>query len=296
MNLNRPVNPTELLRQTRRIQLRTSHRVDDMLAGSWSSAFQGRGMEFEEVRPYQVGDDVRAIDWNVTARTGEPFVKLFREERELSVQLLVDGSGSLSIGTRTQTKHALVTELVATIALSAIKNQDKVGLTIFTDRIEKAVPPRSGSRHTLRLIRELLAWSSDHGGTDLAVGLRHLARTARRRSIVFFISDFQDDAFDRELRLACRRHDLIPVIVSDPRERHLPPVGLVRLRDVETGQLVTLDTSSRRHRQAYQRMAEEADQRRDAMLRRLQLQPLRLQTGQDIVSPLQRYLDQRERA
>ena len=286
--------PRETLKKIRRIQIRTSHKVDELLAGNWHSAFKGRRIEFEEVRPYQIGDDVRAIDWNVTARSGEPFVKLFREERELSVQLLVDLSSSLNLGTTSQTKRELVAELGALLAMSAIKNNDKVGLTLFTDGIEKAIPARKGSRHVLRLIRELLYCKPIGSGTNVRRALEHLNRVSKRRMVVFLISDFQDSNYESALKVACRRHDIIPVVISDPREHEMPNVGLIRLQDEETGEVITIDTASRKNRLAYAEAYRQQMVERDNMLRRLRLTPIHLETGCDIVQPLHRYFHQRE--
>ena len=286
--------PQEVFQKIRHIQIRSSHKVDELLAGSWHSAFKGRGVEFEEVRPYQVGDDVRTIDWNVTARSDQPFVKLFREEREMSVMLLVDLSPSQSFGTSTQTKRELVAELGATIAMSAIKNNDKVGLTLFTDDIEKSIPPRKGSRHVLRLIRELLYCDPVGTGTSLRMALEHLNRTSKRRSVVFLVSDFQDDGFEQLLRIARRKHDIVPVVVSDPREFSIPNVGLIRLRDSETGETVMFDTASRRNREQYRRLSEQRIEARDATFRRLQMEPVHLTTGKDLIEPLRRYFHSRE--
>jgi uncharacterized protein (DUF58 family) len=286
--------PSEIIRKIRRIQIHTSHIVDQLLAGEWSSAFKGSGIEFEEVRPYQFGDDVRSIDWNVTARTGRPFVKLFREERELSVMLLVDLSASQSLGTHWQTKRELVTELGATLAFSAIKGNDKVGLTLFTDAIEKFVPPRKGTRHVLRIIRELLYCEPVGQGTSLRGALEHLNRTARRRTVVFLISDFQDTGYDRALRVARRKHDIIPLVVADEREFMMPRVGLVRLRDAETGKMVVLDTFSRANRRAYEQTARRQAAERDALFRSLQIDPVHIYTGEDFVEPLQRFFHKRE--
>ncbi|MDE0864289.1 MAG: DUF58 domain-containing protein [Rubripirellula sp.] len=286
--------PREMMRKIRRIQIHTSHVVDDLLAGQWHSAFKGRGVEFEEVRPYQVGDDVRTIDWNVTARAGEPFVKLFREERELSVMLLVDLSASQDFGTNLQTKRELITELGATLAFSAIKNNDKVGLSLFTDQIEKAIPPRKGKRHVLRLIRELLYCQPIGRGTHLKSALDHLLRTASQRTVVFLISDFQDIGFEKTLRITRKKHDVIPILISDQREQELPNVGLLRLRDPESGSMVTIDTSSRRHREAFRKMQELEAANRDAIFRRLKMQPIRLSTGEDYVDPLKRFFHRRE--
>ena len=286
--------PREVIRKIRRIQIRTSHKVDELLAGTWNSAFKGRGIEFEEVRPYQVGDDVRTIDWNVTARSDVPYVKLFREERELAVVLLVDLSGSQNFGTNNQTKRELVAELGATLAMSAIKNNDKVGLTLFTDEIEKFIPPRKGSRHVLRLIRELLYCQPVGSRTDLRRALEHLNRTSRRRSVVFLISDFQDSGFEATLKVARRKHDIIPVVISDLREAEMPNVGLVRLQDGETGDVITLDTASRKNRQLFAELYRRHTESRDAMFRRQRLEPLHLETGRDPVDPLRRYFHKRE--
>lgn len=286
--------PRDVMKRIRRIQIHTSHLVDDLLAGGWHSAFKGRGMEFEEVRPYQVGDDVRAIDWNVTARSGEPYVKLFREERELSVMLLVDLSASQSFGTHHQTKRELVTELGATLAFSAIKNNDKVGLTLFTDGIEKAVPPRKGTRHVLRLIRELLYCDPMGRGTSIRAAIEHLNRTASRRTVVFLISDFQDVDYEKTLKVARRKHDIIPMVIGDRREYELPNVGLIRLRDRESGQTVSIDTSSRRHRKAYEQLMRERAEARSTIFRRMRMEPIPIWTGEDYVEPLQRFFHRRE--
>lgn len=286
--------PREVFQKIRKIQIRSAHQVDELLAGSWNSAFKGRGIEFEEVRPYQPGDDVRTIDWNVTARSNQPFIKLFREEREMSVQLLVDMSTSLEFGTQGQTKRELVAELGATLAMSATRNNDRVGLTLFTDQIEKSIPPRKGSRHVLRIIRELLYCQPVGAGTSLYTAIEHLNRTSKRRSVVFVISDFQDQGYESLLRVARRKHDLIPVVVGDPRESEVPNVGLVRLQDSETGQTIMLDTASRRNRERYQQMCLENEHQRDAMFRRLKMSPIRLTTGKDVVEPLRRFFHSRE--
>lgn len=287
--------PREVLKNIRKIQIRTSHRVDELLAGSWHSAFKGRGIEFEEVRPYAIGDDVRAIDWNVTARSDRPFIKLFREERELSVMLLVDLSGSVEVGTTAQTKRQLITEVGATLAMSAIKNNDRVGLTLFTDQIEKTVMPSKGSRHVLRLIRELLYCQPVGQGTDLSRALENLNRTQKRRVVVFLISDFIDrHEFEKPLRIAARRHDIVPVVVTDPSELELPDVGLIRVRDAESGEIVTVDSSSRSQRKLYRQLAAQQREKRDRLLARNKLRPLYLQTGEDCVEPLRKYFHQRE--
>src|SRR6476659_9115882 len=273
--------PREIIKKIRRIEIHTSRIVNELLAGQWNSAFKGRGIEFEEVRPYQIGDDVRAIDWNVTARMGRPFIKLFREEREMAVMLLVDQSASQSLGTHWQTKRELVTELGATLAFSAIKGNDKVGLTLFTDAVEKHVPPRKGTRHVLRIIRELLYCEPVGQGTSLRRALEHLNRTAKRRSVVFLVSDFQDSGYERALRVARRKHYVIPLVVADEREFKMPRVGLLRLRDAETGKMVVLDTFSRANHRAYEQHTRRQAAERDALFRSLRIDPIHIYTGED---------------
>ena len=265
------------------------------MAGQYQSAFKGRGIEFEEVRPYQVGDDIRAIDWNVTARVGEPFIKLFREERELAVRLIVDLSASQGLGTNHQTKRDLVAELSASLAFAAIKNNDKVGLVLFTDDIEKSIPPGKGSRHGLRMIREILFTQPMGHGTNISGAIEHLSRTAKRRSVVFIVSDFMDSDYEKSLKVARRKHDIIPVVVSDRRELTMPNVGLLRLRDAETGETVLMDTSSRRTRTLYEQQARDRIEARDKVFQRLRLRPIHVSTGEDFVEPLQRFFRYREK-
>lgn len=286
--------PKELLKKIRRIEIRTSHMVNDALAGQYHSAFKGRGMEFEEVRPYQIGDDVRTIDWNVSARYGEPFVKIFREERELTVFLVVDLSRSQEFGSNEQLKRELVAEIGATLAFSAIKNNDKIGLMCFTDRVEKFVPPRKGTGHVLRVIRELLAFEPEGRGTDIAGALDHLSRVVRRRSVVFIISDFQDDGYERALRRTKRRHDVILVNVADRREREMPAVGIVELIESETGRRVVVDTSNARWRRAYAEITGAAEERRTRLLRQLRVDSIDVATGESYVEPLVRFFRTRE--
>ncbi|MCZ6816282.1 MAG: DUF58 domain-containing protein [Planctomycetota bacterium] len=286
--------PRELLKKIRRIQIRTSHMANDMLAGQYHSAFKGRGMEFEEVREYSAGDDVRTIDWNVTARQGRPFVKRFREERELTVMLLVDVSGSQAFGTAGQLKRDLATEVGATLAFSAIKNNDKVGLIGFSDRIEKYVKPDQGTRHVLRVIRELLTMEATGNGTDVAAALDHLNRVLTRRAVVFLISDFQDTGYEQALRIARRRHDLIPVVITDPREVEFPKVRFIELVDAETGEHVTLDSSSAVFRREYTRRARAAAIERQRLFRTMKADPIELTTGQSFVEPLTRYFRARK--
>jgi uncharacterized protein (DUF58 family) len=290
-----PIDPKELLRKVRRIEIRTSHMVNDVLAGQYHSAFKGRGVEFEEVRPYQIGDDVRSIDWNVSARYGHPFVKMFREERELTVVLLVDVSASNLFGTAGQLKRDLVAEVCATLAFSAIRNNDKVGLICFTNEIEKVVPARKGPRHVLRVIRELLVHQPVGRGTNLTAALDYLNGIIRRKAVVFIVSDFQTSGYEDTLRVARRRHDVIPIIVADPREMMLPDVGLIELRDVETGRTIVVDTSSRRFRAEFEARARQRIDERDRTLHRMNINAIHVQTGQSFVEPLTRYFRARER-
>jgi uncharacterized protein (DUF58 family) len=254
--------PPDVLRQVRRLRLRARRAVKDLLGGEYHSVFKGRGLAFEDVREYQPGDDVRGIDWNVTARMGHPYVKRFIEERELTVVLFVDASGSQQFGTARQPKREVLAELAAVLAFSAVSNNDKVGLLTVTDRVERFLPPRKGTRHVLRLLRDVLFFQPAHRGTDLRRGLDYLNRVQRRRAIVFLLSDFRDRGFESAFKQTGRRHDLIAVRISDPREEELPAVGLLELEDAETGAAFLLDTGDRAVREAYR---EAARQRRDGV-------------------------------
>lgn len=287
--------PKELLKKVRQIQIRTSHRVNDVFAGHYHSAFRGLGMEFEEVREYQPGDEIRAIDWNVTARQGRPFIKKFREERELTVVLVVDLSASSAFGTNQQLKRELAAEAGATLAFSAIRNNDKVGLIGFSDRIEKFVPAKKGTMHVLRVIRELLYHKPAGTGTDITVALEHVNRVFRRRAVVFLISDFQAAGYETALRLVRRRHDLIPVVLGDRREAELPKARFIEMTDIETGRRVTVDASSAAFRTRLRVLAaQRADQRR-RMFRRSRVEPIELFTGESIADPLTKFFRARER-
>jgi uncharacterized protein (DUF58 family) len=259
------VLPREIVRQVRRLQLKARHAVEDLLGGEYHSVFKGTGIAFEEVRPYQPGDDVRSIDWNVTARTGTPFIKRYVEERERTLVLAVDCSGSQEFGTGLRAKREIAAELAAVLAFSAIRNNDRVGLVQFSDRVEQALPPAKGSRHVLRLIRDVLFFEPRHHGTSLSAGLDGLNKLLRRRAIVFLFSDFLDVNYDKAFGRTARRHDLIAVRVADPGEEELPAVGLVELEDAETGRRILVDTSKPAVRAAFHADAVE----RTAALRRL---------------------------
>ncbi|MFM1889743.1 MAG: hypothetical protein RLZZ565_500 [Planctomycetota bacterium] len=284
----------DLVKRIRRIQIRTSRLVTDVLAGQYHSAFKGRGMEFEEVRPYLVGDDVRTIDWNVSARLGDPHVKLFREERELTVILAVDLSGSLAFGSRAELKRELVAEIAGTLAFSAIRNNDKVALLAFTDRVELFVPPRKGPRHVLRIVRELMALEPKGTGTDLPAALEELRRIFRRSGVLFLASDFIAEGWERPFRALRQRHDLIPIVVEDRRERELPDIGLVELTDAERGDRLVVDTSDPRVRKRFASLANARRELQVDAFRRLGADPIRIETGENPVDPIAAYFRRRE--
>jgi len=289
------VIPQEVLKQIQRIHIRTRHIVNDQLVGQYESVFKGQGMEFKEVREYQPGDDIRSIDWNVTARTGSPFVKLFAEERELTVMLIVDVSGSGMFGTRGRIKNELAAELCAVLAFSAIKNNDRVGLIMFTDGVEKFVPPKKGRPHVLRVIREVLYYEPSRRGTDIGAALGYLDRVTTRRCVVFLVSDFLTAGFETALRIAGKRHDVIAVTIADPSEQTLPDVGLIQLSDAESGETILIDSSDTTVRNRY---AAEAARRRAAleqMMRSMNLDMIELRTDQPYVEPLIRFFRKRER-
>lgn len=251
--------PADVLRQVRRLHLRARRLVQTLLGGEYHSAFKGAGLSFEEVREYQPGDDVRTIDWNVTARVGHPFIKRYIEERELTMLLAVDVSASQRFGTGMLTKRAAAAELAALLALCAVSNNDRVGMVAFTSEVERFVPPNKGPRHVLRLLRDILAFEPQKTGTDLGVALDFITKVQRRRAIVFLVSDFLSSGFDRAFRRAARKHDLIAVRTTDPRERDWPAVGLVRLQDAETAAQVLVDVGDRRVRAEFaQRAAEQS--------------------------------------
>jgi uncharacterized protein (DUF58 family) len=243
--------PKEIIRKIRRIEIQTRHLVNDVFSGEYHSVFKGRGMEFSEVREYQRGDSIKTIDWNVTARMGHLFVKKFVEERELTVILMVDASSSGRFGSQRKTKREIAAEISALLAFSAIKNNDRVGLIVFTEEVEKFVPPKKGTKHVLRVIRELLYFQPSGKGTSIAAALEYLNRLTRRKAVVFLISDFLDDGYQRALRVANRRHDLVAIGITDPREQSLPRVGLMELEDAETGQMTLANTWDTRFRRRF---------------------------------------------
>ncbi len=287
--------PRELAKKIRYLQIYTSKAVNDSLAGEYESVFKGRGMEFEEVREYQIGDEVRSIDWNVTARTGEPYVKLFKEERELTVMFLVDLSASGAFGSTRQIKNEVAAELCALLAFSAIKNNDKVGLIVFTDQVEMFIPPDKGTSHVLRLIRELLNFKPRQTQTDISAGIEYLGRVTNKKSVVFLISDFLGEEFENQMRVLAKRHDLIAVSVTDPREVKMPNVGLIQLEDAETGELVLIDTGSAGFRREYDGLGSERQERLRKLFRSMDVDHIEIYTGKDYVVDLVRFFRTRER-
>jgi len=292
----------ELMRAVRRIEIRTRHLVANSFAGEYHAIFKGRGIEFDEVRPYQPGDEVRSIDWNVTARMNEPYIKRFVEERELTVMLAIDVSASGLFGTRQRSKRELLTELAAVLAFSAIANNDKVGLLAFSDQIELHIPPRKGRRHVLRLVRDMLAVEPKGRGTDLRMALDHLNRTLKRRAIVFLLSDFLGPgepaewaAYERALLVTNRRHDLVAVRISDPRERAWDSAGLVALEDAESGEMVWIDTSSREWQDAFEQNARAHRDRHQATIQHARVDSVEFSLGEDYVQPLLAFFDMRAR-
>jgi uncharacterized protein (DUF58 family) len=278
--------PQEILKQVRRIEIASRKSVNEMLAGQYHSVFKGRGMEFDEVREYSPGDDIRTIDWNVTARTGRAHVKRYVEERELTVMLLVDASASGEFGTGQRMKGELAVELCALLAFAAIKNNDRVGLIIFTDRIERFLPPRKGRKHVLRVIRELLYFEPTRRGTDIGGALEHLNKIIKRRSVVFLVSDFIGANLRQPLAIANRRHDLIAVAIDDVRERELPPIGVLELEDAETGETVRINSRSRQLREYF--AAATAGERAEllGMFKALGIDHLELRTDQAYIKSL----------
>jgi len=285
----------ELASKIRYIQIYTNKAVNDIIAGEYHSVFKGRGMEFDEVREYQPGDDVRAIDWNVTARIGHPFVKQYVEERELTVFFLVDLSASGDFGSAGKTKNEVAAELCGLLAFSAIKNNDKVGLIVFTDTVELFIPPKKGVSHVLRLIRELLGFRPRRTGTDLAAALEYFGRVARKRCVAFLVSDFIAQNYEKPLRVLARRHDMITFQISDPAEFEMPPVGLVELQDAETGEMVLLDAGNPAVRQSYREAGQARARQIADTMRAMAIDHMPLVTTDSYVQDLVRFFRVRER-
>lgn len=283
----------ELLKKIRRVEILTRHHVDETFAGQYRSVFKGRGMEFAEVREYAIGDDIRTIDWNVTARMGHPYVKQFTEERELTVILMLDLSGSGVFGSQGMTKRQAAAEAGAILAFSAIRAGDKVGLILFTDRIELYVPPAKGNIHGLRVISEMLSFKPEGRQTRIGQALDYLARVQKKKAVVFCISDFFDEGFERSMMLGARRHDLVAVNVADSREMSMPNVGLVELEDAETGSPIWIDTSNESFRRAYERRAKLRQDNLKTSFARVGVDQVNIQAGKTPVAPLVRFFAER---
>ncbi|MEQ9105572.1 MAG: DUF58 domain-containing protein [Rhodothermales bacterium] len=288
--------PKELFRKIRQIEIRTKGLVSNIFGGEYHSAFKGQGMEFAEVRPYQFGDDIRSIDWNVSARYDETFVKIFEEEREQTVMLAVDVSGSGDFGSADLLKREMAAEICAVVAFSAIQNNDKVGLLLFSDTVELFVPPKKGRKHVLRIIRDLFAHQPLSRGTGISVALNHLLHVLHRRSIVMLVSDFMDDGYEQALRALARRHDTIAVHMIDPLERDLPDVGLVDFVDPESGQTVTIDSGNTSVRDAFFTAGLQSDRTTGQLLRRVKVDRIPIHTDEGYVDPLVRFFKKRHRA
>ncbi len=287
--------PKELFKRIRQIEIRTKGLVSNIFGGEYHSAFKGTGMDFAEVRPYQFGDDVRNIDWNVSARYPETFIKVFEEEREQTVILAVDVSGSEDFASASAYKREIAAEICAVVAFSAIQNNDKVGLLLFSDQVELFVPPKKGRKHVLRLIRDLFAHEQQSTGTDLKVALNHLVHVLHRRSIVMLMSDFMDEGFEPSLRAVSRRHDTIAVHLTDPVESELPEVGLMEVTDAESGERVLIDTSDESVRSMYEQEARSRELALTRMFRRLKVDTIPIVTDEGYVDPLIRFFRQRNR-
>jgi uncharacterized protein (DUF58 family) len=288
------IDTRELMKQVRRIRVMTNRQVDEFLSGEYHSVFKGQGIEFDEVREYVSGDDVRSIDWNVTARMGHPYVKRFCEERELTVIFMVDISGSQSFGSEEKPKAEVAAELTCLLALSAIKNQDKVGLVLFSDRIEKYVSPRKGRKAAMRLVREVLATEETRHGTDINSAFRFLNKVQKRKAVVFLISDFMDSGYEKQLRIMSRKHDLICCPVSDPRERQLVNAGLVEVEDPETGDLQLVDTASRQMQEAYRAAAQSEIENLEKNFKRIRVDTIGLSTDRPFVDDVRKLFRRRQ--
>jgi uncharacterized protein (DUF58 family) len=285
----------ELIKKVRKIEIRTKGLVNQIFSGEYHSVFKGRGMAFSEVREYQLGDDIRTIDWNVSARFNHPFVKVFEEERELTVMLVVDVSGSGEFGTGQQLKKEVAAELCAVIAFSALQNNDKVGVIFFSDTVEKFIPPKKGRSHILRIVREVLDFQPVHRTTRIAEGLRYLTSAIKKRSIAFLISDFLDDGYEDALKIAARKHDLIGVRLHDPREGELLPVGLVRMRDAESNEALWVDTNDATVRQQYGRWWKDRQDTRAKLFRRSGVDTVDIRIDQSYINPLMAFFRVREK-
>ncbi len=284
----------EIFKKVRKIEIKTRGLSNQIFSGEYHSVFKGRGMAFSEVREYQFGDDIRNIDWNVTARFNHPFIKIFEEERELTVMLLIDVSGSNNFGTQSQLKQDVVTEIAAVLSFSAIQNNDKVGVIFFSDKIEKFIPPKKGTTHILRIIRELIDFKAENSGTNIAEALRYLSNAIKKKSTAFIISDFMDEGMDKAVQIANYKHDLIAIRITDEREKEIPDVGMIRMLDAETGKKIWFDTSSSKVRKLYANRVASKTRSLDTMFARYGVDVAKIYTGKDYVLPLMNLFKKRE--
>jgi uncharacterized protein (DUF58 family) len=286
---------SDLMKKIRRIEIRTRKLVNDSFAGEYHSIFKGRGMEFDEVRPYQIGDEIRNIDWNVTARTGEPYIKRYVEERELTVMLLVDASASENFGSVERFKREIAAELTAVLSFAATTNNDRVGLLIFTDQVELFIPPRKGRKHVLRLIRELLAFEPQSKGTDIKMALDNVNHILKRRSIIFLVSDFMADpqSYRRELAVTNRRHDLIAVDINDPLDSNIADVGLLVVEDPESGEIEWIDTSNKKWQNAFRARMDALETEKTRVFRQSSVDRIDINTDEEYTIPLTRFFQDR---
>lgn len=284
----------DIIKQVRQIEIKTRGVVNEVFSGEYHSVFKGRGMEFSEVREYQVGDDIRSIDWNVTARLGHPFIKVFEEERELTLMLLVDLSGSLNFGSISKTKQQVATEISAILAFSALKNNDKVGLILFTDRIEKFVPPRKGKSHVLRIIREVLSFEPEGNRTNIKAALEYFNSAIKKKAIVFLISDFIDEGYDKIIKTVSKKHDFVSIVLKDPRELDIPSLGLINFMDSETGELRFVDTSNKHVQQAVMDNIQQIESKRKQLFKTSGIDTINI-SNVDYLKPLIEFFKLREK-
>ena len=287
------MNEKDILKKIQRIEIFTNRLVNTVFAGEYESVFKGQGITFDEVREYQVGDEIRTIDWNVTARMGQAYIKKYVEERELVMMLIVDMSASISFGSIAETKAEIAAEIAALLAFSAIKNNDKVGLICFTDTVEHFVPPRKGKRHVLRVVRDILHFQPKQSGTNIETALSFVDRVLKPHSVVFLISDFKDTGYEKQLRLSSKRHSLIAITLQDRREVELPDVGLIELEDAESGERIIVDTRSEAARRLYTELNQRADAERRQIFRASQVDSIHIRTDESYVKPLIRFFRQR---
>lgn len=284
---------SDLLKKVRKIELKTRGLSNHIFAGEYHTAFKGRGMAFSEVREYQPGDDIRTIDWNVTARFNTPFIKVFEEERELTVMLIIDVSGSKNFGTQKQMKQELVTELSAVLAFSAIQNNDKIGVIFFSDKVEKFIPPKKGKSHILRIIRELIAFEPENKGTDIGEALRYFNNIIKKRAVCFVISDFMCENFEAPLKIANKKHDIVTISINDIREEELPDIGLIQMKDTETGEVKWIDTGNKLVRHNYKKNYLQNKEEVNQLFKNSGIDTIQLRTDMDYIKPLIQFFKRR---